>query len=308
GPMTVPEIVAKHMEGAKHKRKWEHKKGLGVSEDGHLPELPDEYTVQCIIQGDGLNGLKAGEFRCTLCNAGPFNALATVDVHIKSKKHTKAMTPAEPQEQAEEAAKKDPFEGKVWNLPDYVRVTSDTLECTLCPAKANAYLNIAMHLGGDKHAKKCRGSGNHEIIWNQARQLLEVMVTGEPVVRTGHRRPKKASADATKKVEAAVPADPGPLPEGWQEFTDTSSGHVYYYHAGQKVSQWERPAAPAQDCPPQQAQVAEQHEEAAQDAAAGEREPEAAAEPDPEAELPPGWHAVWCEESGALLGRRGDPA
>merc|ERR1719291_134653 len=99
GPMTVPEVMVKHMEGAKHKKNWEQRQGLSTTDDGHLLDLPDEYTLQCIIQGDGCNGLKAGEFKCTLCNAGPFNALVTVDAHLKSNKHTKRMAQAEPQEQ-----------------------------------------------------------------------------------------------------------------------------------------------------------------------------------------------------------------
>ena len=29
--------------------------------------------------GDGVNTLKIGEFKCTVCDAGPFNSLANVD-------------------------------------------------------------------------------------------------------------------------------------------------------------------------------------------------------------------------------------
>jgi len=312
GPMTVPEVMVKHMEGAKHKKNWEQRKGVGVSDDGHLTELPDEYTLQCIVQGDGCNGMKAGDFKCTLCNVGPFSSLATVDAHIKSKKHVKGMTPVEPQEQAEEAMKKDPLEGKEWNLPDYVTITGDILECTLCPAKANAYTPMANHLGGDKHAKKCRSSGHPEVMWVKERLQLEDMLSGKPVVRKGFRRPKREKADLAMQAQAAqqgtAATAPGTLPEGWQEFADPASGHVYYYHAGQKVSQWERPAAASQESQQQpqqqQPQVAEQSEDAAgaQEAtrdAAEEQEPEAAAETDPEAQLPPGWQAVWSDETGA---------
>jgi len=297
GAMNVPEVVGRHLEGNKHKRKMEDKRGLGTGPAQVVKELPDEYTMQGIAVGDGINNIKVGEFKCTVCNAGPFNNLASIDQHIKSAKHKKAMapptapdpsTPAEPQ--------RDPFQECLWNMPDYVEQEGFTMNCTLCISKASTPLQMYLHLGGQKHAKKCRSSNYPELIHIKERGRLEVLDTGAPVVRRGFKAPKRSGSAGNKltssndkenvagevaasKVKetaeseepAAQPQQPQqrPLAEGWQEHVDPASGAPYYFNPSTRVSQWERPEAQRQELP--------------LEASAPTR-------------LPPGWRAVMAQD------------
>lgn len=276
GPMLVPMVVARHMEGKNHQKKMQNKRGFAFSANGEPEELPDEYVVQGIICGDGLNELRVGEYKCILCNAGPFNNLQSIDSHLQSKKHIKMSNPQpEPAPQEEEVEKKDPFEDHMWNFPDYVTLESGVLTCTLCTSKATAVAPMHLHLGGDKHAKRCRSTGNDELIYIKERSRLEVMSTGMPVVRTGFKAPKRGSSSGSKAGTSSskIPSEKGvagqaqksALPEGWEQYTDTQSGCAYFYNPSTKVSQWERPEAPRKTIP---------------DASS----------------LPPGWQVVMAEE------------
>lgn len=92
GPMNVPQVVEKHMEGRTHVKKYEEKCGLDKAATT-AQELSDEYVMQGIVAGDGLGDLKLGEYRCTTCNTGPLCSMLVVEQHVASKKHQKAVEP-----------------------------------------------------------------------------------------------------------------------------------------------------------------------------------------------------------------------
>lgn len=204
GPMTVPLVVARHMEGQKHKKNMEARRNLGVDGKGDVEELSEEYTVQGIVAGDGLNGIQRGEYKCSICDAGPFNALCTADAHIRSKRHQKNVAPPPEPTPSGVAETKDPFEDHMWNFPDYVKLEDGMLTCTICPSKAAAVMNMRMHLGGNTHARKCRAAKVDEILYIKERDRLELMRNGQPVVRSGHKMPKPGSKAAEKPVEKQV--------------------------------------------------------------------------------------------------------
>lgn len=257
GPMTVPMVVGRHLESTKHIKKVEGKKGIGLAPGQlhNIPALPEEYRSQHIISGADENGgsLKLGEFKCTLCDAGPFNAFATIDAHLKSKKHMRHMQPAplEPAPIQEVFEQKDSFAERLWNMPNYVEVLEGgkMLDCTLCSSKAPAILAMCKHLGGNFHAKKCRQHGYPEVLWIEARNRVEEMASGKAVVREGFRKPKNcdeedaqaARANAETKAKVKKVRDVFPLPQGWQEHKDPASAQYYYYHHATKTSTWIRP-------------------------------------------------------------------
>jgi hypothetical protein len=302
GPMTVPLVVARHMEGKQHKKNLEAR--LGGDGNGPVGDLPEEYTMQGIVAGDGLNGIQRGEYKCVICDAGPFNALVTADAHIQSKKHQKNIAPPVEPAPSVDAAKTDPFEDHLWNLPDYVTLEGGMLTCTICPSKAGAVLPMRMHLGGNAHAKKCRSMQLDEILYVKERGRLELFRNGKPVVRSGYKAPKHGSKTVAGTVEqgrsqttapeparvatpsqwgsdaigdggihdvgfagdvaaTAAASDDGILPSGWEELVDTQTGASYFYNAAMEISQWERPQQP----PRQSLQ-----------------------------RLPPGWQMAWDED------------
>merc|ERR1719419_1214384 len=154
-------VVERHMEGKKHRKKYEQKHGLTSGINFAVMELPEDYLLQGIVAGNDINEIRIGEFKCKLCSAGPFNALQAVNAHLLSKKHLKNSTP--PPEPAPAEAGKDPFEEHIWNLPDYVVVEGGNLHCKLCETKASNLELMRLHLGGAKHARKCRSTRNDEI-------------------------------------------------------------------------------------------------------------------------------------------------
>mmetsp|Transcript_117723 Transcript_117723/g.262974 ORF Transcript_117723/g.262974 Transcript_117723/m.262974 type:complete len:621 (-) Transcript_117723:95-1957(-) len=292
GPMNVPMVVMRHLEGKKHVKKLATLRGE-TTQATNTEVLTEELIQQGIVAGDGVNKIPLGQFKCTRCDAGPFTSVALIDAHLKSKKHQKAMNPA-PEPVVAEKEVKDPFSHGLWNLPDYVSVEGKELVCTLCASKAPALLQMCMHLGGDKHARKCRSMGHDEILFVKERGRIEVMRTGKALVRTGFTAPKGAKGPVPvpgaegkdqEEEEAAGPGalaaaqdvPPTQLPEGWEEFRDANSGNVYYHNRTTQVTQWDRPEAPAAPSP-----------------VAPVRVPEAI----PEEMLPPGWEAVWCDASG----------
>lgn len=275
GPMTVPLVVHKHMEGQKHRKKLAEKFGAETPQVG---ELPDEYVLNGIICGNGLNpNLRAGEFTCTLCEAGPFISLANVDTHLKSKKHQKNITPTHTK--AAVAEVKDPFESKMWNMPDYVLFSEERdgpiqLTCSLCQTKATTVMMMFCHLGGEKHARKCRSTTHDEIIYVKERDRLENLSTGRPVVRQGFKMPRGESSSS--KSSSKPKQEEAALSPNWERYVDATSGHTYYYNKCSKVSQWELPTEAPQvdeEVPTQQTARKEQ--------------------------LPPGWWVVQCKETGA---------
>lgn len=296
GPMTVAGVVLRHMEGTKHRRKYEQKK---THEYNAAFEMPQNYVDEGIFAGNGYNDVKVGEFKCATCDAGPFASIEVVESHLASRRHQKAVNP-EPEPTKEEKEKKprdkrrgkereerdedeedkgDPHAHMVWNLPDYVHVDEekDCLVCSLCTASANAVLPMFMHLGGDKHARKCRSTKNDEVLYIKERDRMESLYTGQPIVRSGYRIPRKGDepydwrSQAVKDAKRAARRNVDQLlglqrlPPGWEEFVDEASGgYLFYYHAETNETTWVRPVpVPLTDA---------------------ER-------------LPPGWQQVWNEEA-----------
>jgi len=286
GPMTMPIVVERHIEGAKHKKALEQKASV-YDENGAVRELPAKYVEAGIIAGDANNPkLKLGEYKCSLCDAGPFNTLSVVDVHLTSKKHLKAIAPKpDPAEVLAAQQSRDVFAEKLWNMPDYCREEGEgikkVLVCSLCESKANAVAAMYAHLGGDKHARKTRSGNFPEVIYIKDRDRLEILATGEPVLRTGFKIPRNhqnpvsaahaaASSSSTANPEAGIvdaksraasdansSSDHGgraktfqsSLPKGWEEHVDRASGCLYYCNHALQLSQWEPPDASRESSP-----------------------------------------------------------
>eukprot|EP00927_Polykrikos_kofoidii_P085267 TRINITY_DN922_c0_g2_i1.p1 TRINITY_DN922_c0_g2~~TRINITY_DN922_c0_g2_i1.p1 ORF type:complete len:583 (+),score=77.10 TRINITY_DN922_c0_g2_i1:243-1991(+) len=264
GPMTVPQVVDVHLGCQKHKKHMEAKSGCEAKNGGL--ELPPEYEAQGIVAGDGLNGAKVGEYRCKLCNAGPFTAKTTVDAHVGSKKHQKALLPAAEAASAVEGGPVKPtYEDVLWNLPDYVRVHEGaTLECTLCSSRMNTLAHMHVHVDSNQHSKKCRALNIEEVIYIPSKGLLEVLSTGQPVVRQGFTQPRRRwksgrtavglTSDCGLRRESGRVGGTTPicvdaqqrstvcdrpvvaLPPGWREALDPK-GQVFYADLQTKVSQ-----------------------------------------------------------------------
>lgn len=245
GPMNTPSVVAKHLDSGIHKKKYNSKQGL--DESGNAPALTEEQEQNGIIAGDNMNGVKAGEFKCTTCDV-TLGCLANVDSHIRSKKHQKLFAPVpEPPKEAKGPAK-EPFEDDLWNLPDYVSVIGDKLRCTLCESLAPAVKSMYNHLGGNNHAKRSRANNKDEIIFVITKEVcqLQYLATGRPVVRTGFKQPSAKDIEAKQAAEAAAAAAAeaeAPLPEGWQMHKDPKTGELFYWHQATRSSQWDRPGA-----------------------------------------------------------------
>mmetsp|Transcript_39504 Transcript_39504/g.62717 ORF Transcript_39504/g.62717 Transcript_39504/m.62717 type:complete len:928 (+) Transcript_39504:71-2854(+) len=193
GPMNMPVVIERHMESARHRKKLQQRNDVYADpKNGILHVLEQRYVDAGIIKGDGVNHphLRIGDMKCTICDAGPFNNLATVDAHLASKRHMINMEP-EPEvvEEKKEDVPKDKFAPRMWNLPDYVTLTGNVLSCRLCPSKANAVYPMYLHLGGQLHARRCRSEKQPEIVYIKLRQRLEVMETGKPVLRAGYKVP-----------------------------------------------------------------------------------------------------------------------
>lgn len=303
GPMTVALVLERHMEGAKHKKKLANRAHVL----GAALELTEDLIESGIYTSDGTNELKVGEFKCKICDAGPFASLVVAEQHLRSKRHLKKTAPPEP-----EPEKPDPhllgqeaISEQLWNLPDYVTyVPPCTLICTLCDKKgdsSNAVKVMRAHLGQDRHAKKCRGAGHREIVNVEARERLEYMDTGRPVVRTGHKQPKNGSSGTTKEAHRLETAEgttgtttsPGELPAGWSEHLDPTSKETFYHNAATGESQWERPGANDLLPAPQQSpeQEAPQRQANPQEAATQAHRSSTEAR-EHTYTLPPGWRAI----------------
>lgn len=287
GPMTVPLVVERHMEGAKHRKNFEEAFGEPDVASKHS-ELPEEFADQGIIAGDGINGLKIGEYKCITCETGPLASLDTVKGHLASKRHIKLTYGGEGG--SAEDSTPGAISDSLWNLPDYVEVAGPKLDCTICQTQL-ALIPMLVHLGGDKHARKCRSMGFAEVLYIKDKQRLEEMLTGRPLVRTGFKKPHR-SAGASKSSRSSggvhnagastsagpsggVGSDAGAerkpdtgkvsssastphsgfqatpqqlaLAHGWTQHLDPASGCSYYHHASTQASQWERPSEPLVD-------------------------------------------------------------
>ena len=261
GPMTAALNVESHIGGKKHRLKFEVKSG-----NVKAPEpLDDGYVEKGIVVGDNLNGIPIGQYKCQLCDAGPFSSLKGVDEHLISKKHTKKGSSLEEHspKQQDVAEVVDRFKDHLWNLPDYVVQEDNTLTCTLCShlKPLHALENMRCHLGGAQHAGACRDKGHEEIIFVKEHNRLEYLHNGMAVARHGSTEPSKSSrsrrcrstpstgergqAGHSYTASAAAPGDASSndLPEGWTAYKDPNTNTVYYWHEGRQHHQYKKPLA-----------------------------------------------------------------
>merc|ERR1712039_198101 len=135
-----------------------------------------------------------------------------------------------------------------------------------------AVLPMFMHLGGDKHARKCRTLRQDEVLYIKERERMESLHTGQPVIRSGFRIPRKGDEPydwRPKDIRKPKKTNPlvvlQPLLAGWEEHVDESSGYLFYYNTETNETTWIRPTPPAQ--------------------------------PSDGSRLPPGWQEIWNEEA-----------
>jgi len=170
GPMTSANAVELHLAGQKHRKKQEHWSTFGTNGESApgQPELLADLLAQRIVAVPGSN-----EYRCECCNAGPFNSIKVIEKHVASKKHQRLVA-------QESGPLSVVFENEQWNLPEYVTLdvqgAAPILLCTLCGSKSSAMSQMYMHLGGDKHAKKCKHAGFEEIIFSKDKQRLNLQL------------------------------------------------------------------------------------------------------------------------------------
>ena len=260
GPMNVPRVVESHIGGKQHRMKVDAMNGVNEEE---VCTLADDYIEKGIITGDNLNGTLAGQFKCLICNAGPFVNLQTVDAHLGSNRHLKKVAAAEQgASKKDDSEPVDKFAESLWNLPDYVVQEDNTLTCTLCNS-AKPFLALEpllRHLGSHKHAKACRENRHEEIMFIKERKRLEYIESGKAVIRYGHTKPTK-SLSRTRRWVDKVPPEPSmhtpscrsqnmasassyALPEGWEPYKDPNTDQVYYWHVPSETMSWTRPDPP----------------------------------------------------------------
>lgn len=250
GPMTVPQVVEKHMEGKGHKKKMDEKYGL-IGDDGNY-QLDDAWIMQGIVGSDTISDLKAGEVKCSCCDL--IIQHANVEAHIASKKHQKKSENPGQDGKCDSAEQKlNTIKEYLWNLPDYVRFDENPcgLTCTICPSKADNILQMFRHLGGNVHLKQVKKSNLKEFYFVEPKMRLEDLLTGKPVVRSDHKEPRSKHSSSSRRsrekdrVKTNDDADPV-VPSGWERFFDQGHGCHYYYNAETQTSQWELPQAKAE--------------------------------------------------------------
>ncbi|CAK9032709.1 Werner syndrome ATP-dependent helicase homolog (Exonuclease WRN) (Focus-forming activity 1) (FFA-1) [Durusdinium trenchii] len=247
GPMNTHENVKMHLRGNNHVKKTKALQGLGP--EGHYV-LTQEQENNGIYAGDGTNGAEKGEWKCRLCEHVVIKSVQSIESHIKSKQHQKAVSP----EAEVNSPSKDPFD-RLWNIPDYVDFAQQELVCTLCSSKSASVLGMYQHLAGDKHYRRVQQKKEKDIIWIKERNQLEYTETGRPVVRKGFVRGQpRAEAEAkaaqgSKEGKEATGEEsrwtcPEGLPDGWaMSFDDASKRYYYWPVADRTKTQWHYPAA-----------------------------------------------------------------
>eukprot|EP00928_Gymnodinium_smaydae_P089230 TRINITY_DN73219_c0_g1_i1.p1 TRINITY_DN73219_c0_g1~~TRINITY_DN73219_c0_g1_i1.p1 ORF type:complete len:942 (-),score=162.45 TRINITY_DN73219_c0_g1_i1:185-2986(-) len=173
---------------------------------GRAVLMPAKYFETGIVAADGPPGLPGHFYRCSLCGAGPFNALEVIEAHVKSKRHQ--------QKAGTGPAHTTSLTTALWNMPSYVIEEPDGLCCTLCNSRASVVNQMYAHLGGDRHARRCRADCKEEIVYSSERRRLEVRSTGKAVIRPGFE--DAAPADETTpttqvkhsaRVESQAPSE-----------------------------------------------------------------------------------------------------
>jgi hypothetical protein len=88
--------------------------------------------------------------------------------------------------------------------------------------------------GAGRQSQEVAGAGR------QSRGELEVALQRRRVLLNEERRARR---HAEARLEEARRGRSDPLPRGWQEVDDPSSGRSYYHHASTDETTWERPSA-----------------------------------------------------------------
>eukprot|EP00929_Paragymnodinium_shiwhaense_P091184 TRINITY_DN51214_c0_g1_i1.p1 TRINITY_DN51214_c0_g1~~TRINITY_DN51214_c0_g1_i1.p1 ORF type:complete len:567 (+),score=111.70 TRINITY_DN51214_c0_g1_i1:139-1839(+) len=261
GPMTMPMVIHQHIRGQKHVKKFNSKQEQDAELKTRTPERLQNLAAQGIVlQADGVS------FRCTLCAAGPFLAMASIDIHLQSKKHQKASgnkilngccslvpDPKQALAQQHAADAHGLLAERLWNLPDYVTVVEDNaLVCNLCSSRPLTVKSMVDHLDGAQHSKTCRAQGLEEVIFVKDRDRFEWLSDGEPVVRSNHAPSGLAPPEVRHGAEAMKqqqqPEDEPPVPEypslppGWRMKHD-ANGQPYYADIQMKVTSRRPPRA-----------------------------------------------------------------
>jgi len=208
GPMSSATVLQRHVAGQAHRKKVEAQNGADGSDTdavvvmrgGRATKLSPEYFSQGIAVAPAPLGFPGHFYRCDLCGAGPFNAVEVIDAHIRSKRHKKLAAQAKLSGAgATNITANDPFSRGRWNLPDYVREEAGgQLRCSLCDARATALLPMYVHLGSERHARRCRGSGHDEVVYVKERGRLEIKLTGCVVVRSGFEEAPLSGGDTSQ--------------------------------------------------------------------------------------------------------------
>eukprot|EP00927_Polykrikos_kofoidii_P082437 TRINITY_DN8200_c0_g1_i2.p1 TRINITY_DN8200_c0_g1~~TRINITY_DN8200_c0_g1_i2.p1 ORF type:complete len:519 (+),score=97.58 TRINITY_DN8200_c0_g1_i2:125-1558(+) len=247
---------------------------LEVSADSAEP-----LAERCMDGGgadeEGIAQRKDG-FWCEACSSGPMTSPVVVQRHLQGQQHQKTLRRIRGVSGASvptvKQAPADPFESGRWNLPDYVLEDNGSAVCTLCDVRATALLQMQMHLGGDKHAKKCNATGNEALFFVREKGRLEIRASREPALRTGFQSPEEGQVSigtqattaagktqgsteeqvskgaqattAAGKTQGSTEVNPATvrlLPPGWTSLLDEASGGVYYVDQQAGISQWEPP-------------------------------------------------------------------
>jgi len=258
GPMTSVQTAETHIQGQTHVKMLEKQMAKQVA-------LPEFYIEQGIVSVCGNGDLQSDLYRCTLCQAGPFNSRSVLDIHIGTKKHQNRL--AVPATSSSSRASPNPVEERWWNIPDYIKESDLGFLCSLCDAKATGLLPLCMHIAGEKHRRKCRAAGHEEISYDKDEGLLMVIATGAPFVRSGYTRGGAAASTSSPsgdgvagsvrdRGQAAEPSGSSghcadsqlptqdaseELPPGWMKIWHEESRRHYYADNEEQQVQWDAP-------------------------------------------------------------------
>eukprot|EP00913_Durusdinium_trenchii_P022731 g21347.t1 len=216
-------------------------KEAGKREDA-LERQQSRALAQLLVKGllipkgrcQGERDTEKGEWKCRLCEHVVIKSVQSIESHIKSKQHQKAVSP----EAEVNSPSKDPFD-RLWNIPDYVDFAQQELVCTLCSSKSASVLGMYQHLAGDKHYRR-------DIIWIKERNQLEYTETGRPVVRKGFVRGQPRAEAEAKAAQGSKEGKEATGEESrWSLGRAGSLAKRYYYWpvADRTKTQWHYPAA-----------------------------------------------------------------
>jgi len=195
GPMSDPKNVPEHLKAKKHIRNIKVLLGITGGEDDNTPlEIADDWVMNGIEVPEKNN--HKYEFICKHCDT--LLQMGNVKAHIASKRHKRLVDGLidDPSQEHNPLSRfKEQLLVRIWNLPDYVKVLEpSSLICEICPVTADSVQQMLNHLAGNNHRKKCfahKPTPQPELIFVKERDRLEDLLSGAPIIRTGHQAPKK---------------------------------------------------------------------------------------------------------------------